>query len=75
MFDHKKSLINYVHWFLALPGILIMQCDNIKFIDIFEPDMFLPSNIHSLSENESSTKGVYAVFAALQENPSLQKLE
>ena len=37
---------------------------------------FLSSNnIHSLSENVSSAEGVYAVFAALQENPSLQELE
>ena len=36
---------------------------------------FLHSNIHSLSENKSSAEGVYSVFVALQENPSLQKLE
>ena len=35
----------------------------------------LLSDIHSLSENKRSAKGVYSVFVALQENPSLQKLE
>ena len=37
------------------------------------PSLF--SDIHSLSKNKSSAKGVYAVFAALQVNPSVQKLE
>ena len=61
--------------FLTLPGMVIIQSHT--FMDIFEPRTFLifHSNIHSLSENESSAEGVYLVFVALQENPSLQKLE
>ena len=63
--------------FLTLPGmvIIIIQCHT--FMDIFGPCTFhiFHSNIHSLSENESSAEGVYEVFVALQENPSLQKLE
>ena len=61
--------------FLTLPGMVIVQCDT--FVDIFEPRTFLIflSDIHSLSENQSSAEGVYSVFVAIQENPSLQKLE
>ena len=61
--------------FLTLPGMVIIQCHTFK--DIFKPHTFLIflSDIHSLSENESSAEGVYSVFVALQENPSLQKLE
>ena len=46
-------------------------------MDIFGPRTFLIflSDIHSLSENYKSAEGVYSVFVALQENPSLQKLE
>ena len=59
--------------FLTLPGMVIIQSH--MFRDIFEPHTFLIFDIHSLSENESSAEGVYSVFVALQENPSLQKLE
>ena len=61
--------------FLTLPGMVIVQCHT--FRDIFEPRTFLIllSDIHSLSENKRSAEGVYSVFVALQENPSLQKLE
>ena len=41
----------------------------------YKSDLCLFSDIHSLSENESSAEGVYSMFVALQENPSLQKLE
>ena len=41
----------------------------------YKSDLCLFSDIHSLSGNESSAEGVNAVFVALQENPSLQKLE
>ena len=41
----------------------------------YKSDLCLFSDIHSLSETESSAEGVYSVFVALQENPSLQKLE
>ena len=61
--------------FLTLPGMVIIQCH--MFMDIFGPRTFLffHSGIDSLSGNNSSAEGVYAVFAALQENPGLQKLE
>ena len=61
--------------FLTLPGMILIKCDT--FMGIFEPHSFLIflSDIHSLSENESSAEGVYSVFVALQVNPSLQKLE
>ena len=61
--------------FLTLPGMVIVECHT--FRDIFEPRTFLIflSDIHSLSEKKRSAEGVYSVFVALQENPSLQKLE
>ena len=71
VFDHKEPFIR------TLPGmvVIIIQCHT--FMDIFGPRTFLIflSDIHSLSQNYESAESVYSVFVALQENPSLQKLE
>ena len=70
VFDHKESFISCVHLFLTLPGYL--QCN--MFMNHVSSS-FLFHVIHSLSGNKSSAEGMYAVFVALQMNPSLQKLE
>ena len=72
MFVHKEPSLKM---FFSLPGMGIVQCHMFK--DIFGPRTFLIflSDTHSLSENYESAESVYSVFVALQENPSLQKLE
>ena len=72
MFDHKEPFITYV-FYTSWYGNYSMSYVQGYFWATYL--LIFLSDIHSLSENESCAEGMYSVFVALQENPSLQKLE